>query len=715
MQRWFRQHRAIVLNTYIRRYLLRHRSYSTRTAFFNKNPTQSLPEKLSTYFSNLLTEQHDKMLDHPVQGLIDKVPNLARDLRKSMDIENKLFTVLSYDPVMIDPRLYLHFYDPTVTSSVKKLMLERLLYHQQYSVCWQLFLGDTLDDLDLFLETTKRFMKKQRNDFAVIDLIINMPDFGENEAYRSLVLDALTNTFDIDARHLLQTYSDVKELRNINDLLAFPRNDFISTALCSKQAVKVLYNEGTTAQQFQEILLQTPDLIIRPGWISFVLPKFEFWSCMVFTTPPPRIIPFIDAIKVILSRGVRLTDMDTLYMLHSDATPFSIFLVYKLSPMQKLILNYLIKVLVNESNHEELKAAYLSTRRQLELPVVISCVNKLLLNEPHVLPLLKQLEKSTREKVVLGLSYPSASHYMELIIYFNNNQKIARHLITKFSSSPYSNVENLTSLAASNINSKRTLLEIFRSTLLRAQIVDADFISVILNVILRKTVPNKGDFKRSFDALDHKQKSIVHNTFRSIGQTLSLLDETHLASALDAIYNAIHSESFYYNGDKSAQQYLLKLISNEAFRFIMRKDDRVQILQTTMGQMNTPTFWVKYWLIYSMVIDDFSNAIKLLEFYQKSKRGLIQFFPAMVLGIIQSQQMDINGKVKYIDHFLKQAKKLQYQNVLKYKAGMEIISRLQKASKNGVLNDESIKLLTDWSQKNRYVRRAIKITRRSRN
>ena len=144
----------------------------------------------------------------------------------------------------------------------------------------------------------------------------------------------------------------------------------------------------------------------------------------------------------------------------------------------------------------------------------------------------------------------------------------------------------------------------------------------------------------------------------------------------------------------------------------MRKDDRVQILQTTMGQMNTPTFWVKYWLIYSMVIDDFSNAIKLLEFYQKSKRGLIQFFPAMVLGIIQSQQMDINGKVKYIDHFLKQAKKLQYQNVLKYKAGMEIISRLQKASKNGVLNDESIKLLTDWSQKNRYVRRAIHIERK---
>ncbi|CCG24160.1 hypothetical protein CORT_0E05760 [Candida orthopsilosis Co 90-125] len=714
MQRWFRKHRAIVLNTYIRSHLLLSRNYTTRTTFFNKNPTESLPEKLSTYFSNLLTEQHDKMLDQPVQKLINKVPNLARDLRKSIDIENKLFTVLSYDPVLIDPRLYLHFYDPSVGAPVKKLMLERLLYHQQYAACWQLFIGDTLDDLDVFLETTESFIKKSGNDFAVIDLVISLPQLGENESYRTSVLDALAHTFNIDVRQILQTYYEINDLRNINNLLAYSKNDFTSTVLRLKQTMRVLYYEGTTSRQVQEVLLQNPDIMIRPGWISSIFPKFEFWSCMVFPDLPRGITPFIDAVKVILSKGVRLSDMDTLYMLHSNASPFSIFSVYKLSIMQKSILNYLVRLLVESSNHEELKAAYLVTRKQLELPVIIDCVNKLLENEISVLPLIKHFEKSKREKIVMGLKYHNASNFMELIVYFNNNQKIARYLITTFTNTSHANIENLTLLATSNINSKRTLLEIFRSTLLRANTIDQNFISVVLNVILQKTVPDKGGFNKSYDSLNQKQRSIMHNTFRSIGQTLSLLSDTDLAHVMDGIYNMLHDGSFYYKNDKTAQKYLFKLLSNEVFRFVMRKEERVKILQDTMGQMTTSTYWVKYWLIYSMVLDDFSNAIKLLEFYNSSKRELIQFFPAITLGIIHSKQMEINSKVKYLDYFLERAKRHQYKNVLKLKAGMEIIRQLQKAAKDEKLNNDSVRWLATISQKNRYMRRAIYMNSRVR-
>lgn len=57
-----------------------------------------------------------------------------------------------------------------------------------------------------------------------------------------------------------------------------------------------------------------------------------------------------------------------------------------------------MRLLVENSNHEELKAAYLITRKQLELPVIIDCVNKLLENEISVLPLIKHFEKSKRKR-----------------------------------------------------------------------------------------------------------------------------------------------------------------------------------------------------------------------------------------------------------------------------------------------------------------------------
>nr|ADY62701.1 orf19.3202 [Candida orthopsilosis] len=77
--------------------------------------------------------------------------------------------------------------------------------------------------------------------------------------------------------------------------------------------------------------------------------------------------------------------------------------------------------------------------------------------------------------------------------------------------------------------------------------------------------------------------------------------------------------------------------------------------------------------------------------------------------------MEINSKVKYLDYFLERAKRHQYKNVLKLKAGMEIIRQLQKAAKDEKLNNESVRWLATISQKNRYMRRAVTVTQKTRN
>ena len=71
----------------------------------------SIPHKISQYLSDLLIKENERFLDEPIQELIERIPNLSNELKRSIDFENKLFTILSYDPILIDPRIYLHYYE----------------------------------------------------------------------------------------------------------------------------------------------------------------------------------------------------------------------------------------------------------------------------------------------------------------------------------------------------------------------------------------------------------------------------------------------------------------------------------------------------------------------------------------------------------------------------------------------------------------------------
>ncbi|KAI5956537.1 hypothetical protein KGF54_001012 [Candida jiufengensis] len=707
MLRFLIRHRPIIINTYIRHHLIQKRLYSKNFSFFNKNLTPSLPEKFTNFVTNILTEQHDKILDQPVQELIEKIPNLKKDLKKSLDFENKLYTVLSYDPVLIDPRLYLHFYYPEINGPMKQLLIERLLFHQQYVACWELFMGETLIDLDDFLTTVSTFLTKQNNKFAIIDFILSQPNFEEKETYKIQIIDSLVHIFNINAKQVLNIYHEINDLRTFNDILNYNDNGFIASVIKLKRIMKISLYKGATKHQIYEILVQYPQILIQPGWVSCILPKFEFYSCLLFDDLPENIKPFMEAVEEILSTGVRLNDVDATYLLHSKVNPFALFSAYRLSPLQKQISNHIVKLMLKEPRNEEVKAAYLISMKLLDLPLAIECLDLLIPDEPSVLTLVKPLEESMKNNIVMGLKNFNSAHYIELIPYYSNNVKISRHLITTYSESIHASIEDFNKLALIQPQSKQAILEIFRSALLRSKFIDETFFAIILNSILRKTITKIGDFNTSYESLSSNEKNTFHNSLRSLAQTISLLNTNDIALVMDIIHKTFDSNSFYYKNDPIAKEYLLKIVSHDVYRFILRKENKIELLQDIMSKMQTSTFWVTYWLLYATVLDDYGNSIKLLKYYSNDKHQLIQYFPALVSGILNSKNLNINNKIRYIDVFLKESKKYGFNNILKMKNGFEIINYFKKAARSNQLDDESIKWLIQFSKNNKYLRRVM--------
>ncbi|KAI5964171.1 uncharacterized protein KGF55_002113 [Candida pseudojiufengensis] len=646
-------------------------------------------------------------MDQPVQDLIEKIPDLKKKLKNSLDFENKLFTVLTYDPVLIDPRLYLHFYYPEIDGPMKKLLLERLLFHQQYSTCWQLFLGETLIDIDEFLTSVKSIFNKQNNEFAIIYFILSQPNLDENGIHKIQILDSLTHIFKINARQVLDIYYEINDLRNIDDIMNYENNNFATDVIKLKKIISLLYYEGASKQEISQILLQFPQLLIKPGWVSSLLPKFEFYSCLLFEDIPKNLEPFMDSIKEILPVGVRLNDVDAIYLLHSNVDPFVLFSSYKLSRMQKNISNLMIESMLRTSKIEEVKAAFLTCSEKLTLPVAVGCLDLLLPVEISALSLIKPLNALIRDSVVMQLTQLSPSHYLELIPYYTHDYKVSRHLIKSYCESSIADIEDLKFLASQNSLSKRTLLEIFRSTLLRTEIIDENFIDIILNSILRKSITKVGNFSTSFESLTLLERNLFHATLRSLGQSISVLPPESLASVMDILYKVLHSTTFEFKDDDIAQKYLLKSISNEVFNFVLREENRVEILSTVMSKMETSTFWVKYNLIKGTVLDDYKNSIKLLKFYSKDKLQLAEFFPAIISGILNFENLELNKKINLLDFFFKQAKIYGFNNVIKMKNGFEIVKYFKEAAKKNELDDESVEWLIQLTKKSKYVKRVM--------
>lgn len=520
----------------------------------------SIPHKISKYLSDLLIAQNERFLDEPIQNLIEQIPNLSNELKRSIDFENKLFTILSYDPILIDPRIYLHYYDGIASlsfssssisseTSLKKLYIERLLYHRKFHLCWQLFLdscnnnnnnNNTLNELDEFLETIHNYLinKSGSYKFNLLDLIINLPqNINENNMLQQII-DSIEYICkpDFNIEQMLQISMDINQIYNLNELEKYYSNcqqdqnqdTFALDVLYLKRVMKLILQQQETSKGkkgiIQNYLLQFPHITSQPGWLSLIFPSFSSSTNFVpknsnqdIIKPPRDIIPFIEASKFIIhDKETKLNELDILYILRENLVkPYTIYLAYNQSTIvpitqqnqkkkrtkNKIIINELTRNLLNDP--PRLQIIYKENMNLLNESLIMECLNILipfLENIKDCNEVFNKFDEKIRLNIIQSIDIVNKLNCWQienLILKYNYHEhKFTRVLINRYLylyRSETMELDQLIKLTKSKqIKSRNALLEINRASLLRgSDDIDPTLVCIIFDRLIQLTVPKQ--------------------------------------------------------------------------------------------------------------------------------------------------------------------------------------------------------------------------------
>ncbi|KAF6069690.1 hypothetical protein FOB64_002945 [Candida albicans] len=544
----------------------------------------SIPHKISQYLSDLLIKENERFLDEPIQELIERIPNLSNELKRSIDFENKLFTILSYDPILIDPRIYLHYYEGVAglslssaslsETSLKKLYIERLLYHRKFHLCWQLFLdscnnsnnnNNTLNELDEFLEIIHNCLRNKSDSyrFSLLDLIINLPqDINENNMLQQII-DSMEYIYqpDFNIEQIIQISVNMNQIYNLEELEKYylqcqqdqNQNTFELDVLYLKRVMKLILQqqESTTTSKksiIQNYLLQFPHITSQPGWLSSIFPLFNSSTNFVPNNignnkvndnkTPNEIVPFIEASKFILTeRETKLNELDILYILRSNLVkPYTIYSAYNQSSSTTIVPNTLQKknrknkIIINEltrnllNDPPRLQIIYKQNMNLLNESLIIECLNILIPfseNTTNCNELFDKFDEKIRLNIIIQsidiVNKLNCWQLENLILKYNYHEhKFTRVLINQYLylyKSKAMGSNRLIELTKSKqIKSRNALLEINRASLLRGNgSIDSTLICIIFDRLIQLTVPKQSDGGGTTD--DHETITTKNSQF----------------------------------------------------------------------------------------------------------------------------------------------------------------------------------------------------------
>ncbi|EMG46356.1 hypothetical protein G210_3396 [Candida maltosa Xu316] len=537
---------------------------------------------------------------------------------------------------------------------------------------------NTLSDVDEFLELIHKLLLKQDNyRFAVLDFIIAMPDMTEN--LRNQIIDSLVYIFKpgFDVMDVLNYWKDgdsALEKSFEYDVLHLKR---------------VMMNM-TTHQEISNHLIKYPHITNTPGWLSSIFPRFNSSTTVTNLTAPPEFQPFIDSSKYLISQGVCLNELDTSYILHTDSVkPYSVFSGYaKTKKLNKHIITYLIKQVLDKP--EELAIIYKKGSSVIDDNLLFQVLDILFPAHIDIWDTLAGHNSDKQEMILTRLiGELSPEEIQKLIVKFDYKYKFARILITTLTTNHKPEISQLISLV-NQVSSKHTLLEINRSTLLRAKLIDDEFVVLTFNRLIELTLPrNSNSFNETFQA----SKKDFHKVIRSYSQTLSLISAADLSQILNSLHKFIKSESFHYHEDPLARDYLMKVVCNETFHFLKRsKSSQDFVLYTHQVSQSTNLKWVNYWLFKSMVLQDYEKAIKLVELYKDEPKQLQKYIPALISGIIHNENLDTMKKLVFLDTFMTSLFQNGFNNIIQPKQIHELIMLIRNdIKKSGTSNNLHVK------------------------
>ncbi|KAK6462980.1 hypothetical protein DFJ63DRAFT_312303 [Scheffersomyces coipomensis] len=712
----------------------------TDTFFKENRPNEkvSIQSKISNYLMNIIKQESSNIvnsltkdplyLGDDVDSYLTKNRSLSSKLNESIDIYNKLYRLLSYNPIDIPPELYIHYYEKLeipLDPDLQKLLIQRLLFHKEYNYFWKICLDNniSLTDLDDFIDLVYKVLSESKDQtYGISELLTYFPQELISERLGHHIMDTLCFRFNLDKARLatqMQFWNEVRHLSSSQDLNTIlevnedlVQNSIVIQALFMKRLFQIWSEDMQDIKsKIVQIINQNQSNIFQhPGWVAMISPLRVTCMQPMGEHNPLAASPNISSFKDFLvssvdeSGSLNEVDITCIYHLHATLDPYTIYKCYTRAtetvPTFKntTIVNFLVSDILQSGINKQ-STSMLSNNfkfldynniskgllkvfqeQRSEFETLLAELNQVKQND-DITAIINKLTDDVLK--VEGLEVNDYLDYAYAIIKNDKTYKCFRYFFKSLQLEEDDIKVFYTSLIYSTrIQSCNTLLEINRS-IMRNKLISMELISPLYEKILRNVLNRKNmndnllaeDFLSIKTLVGRERIVKLHNSLRAMGQTFSLLDAKEIASVLDILRKVTMSKSFSVTNNLSCQNYILDCIIDETMRFIERDKNlnrsAVFKYRDIMSYMKTSSKPVASWLFRVMVKEDTTKAVKLLNHYKDNKRAISGSVKHIISGILSSD-LEVNMKLSVLTTFFDSMRNLGYRHKLKTSNALQL-------------------------------------------
>lgn len=243
---------------------------------------------------NIGSDIHKEMLSEGREGrevyqLLD--PRIGNQIDGIADNYNKFSLLLSFNPIMIDPRLYIYFYESTsimIDFDMKKLLLRRLVYHRNFEECWRVLFNTAtaFNDLDEFVDVLIDELKIRDNfTYGIYQLLYSgYENIVDKNLVRALI-DTFCYRLGLTKENVFSVFTVIEGIRDdtMGDYFSGLEN-FTSEQMLFFQLFRyrmqlqefstASMNNVTNRESLNHILnhiFLDKEVLSKSGWLSFLL------------------------------------------------------------------------------------------------------------------------------------------------------------------------------------------------------------------------------------------------------------------------------------------------------------------------------------------------------------------------------------------------------------------------------------------------------------
>lgn len=673
-----------------------------------------------------INESDSKEKDHLLKQLD---PKIRLDLENVLDDYNKLQTLLSYHPILINPELYLYYLnriDVPLEDDVRILVLRRLTFHRMFDECWSTIISSSpsLQDLEEFVEVVTDELRLNGDigfgwRAMTWALLMNPPSSN----LKNLILETICTNVHLKKGHMHRLISlfDSYQIGAIKfNHCSYEEMVFIATKLDPQSNNYEIFEQcfmdvtnasKSTTEMSSGFVSAYVDYVKKNKLpIKYFDGNARYRSIIEVLCEKQHVFSLKDALCIINN------DADYIFRPSyqnfkrrltatkgEDLRAFSnyIFLNLILSPHFFEFVHAEISFLESANVARALFMALKLDTQDFELVLARISRDSFKFDYCRVAKLFVENERAFTSRDVLRIFRALKSNEnihlsSSLVLEMIHSMKISIHSIF------WSSIGLLTDL---NLNRAATL-ECLRFMLTKTPSQTKSIENLVKRLVLNILFSDL-EHRQTKSTEEKKRRRLFHNTVRAAGQSISLMNTEDIAMMLNTVFKVTTKEI----QPRIEKQYLIRNLVSEVLRFTIKKANKgrsaIEMIREIYFKTDFHDQTIYGTLVRLYVAAEPLLSLTVLEFFAAYKSYLSNdIIRHVITGILTSDLLTDTQKIKAFSEFRERQAALGYKGLIPVSSFIDLINLiLNIADENQEFESIANQILNQTAYKKRIPRR----------